>query len=95
MDLALLTNAIAQSRHTGRSVVMQEARKRAMRSDWLHGGVGRCDSLVISHLCEPDAIEIRNLERSTVALSIAKLRTQRREAEKVIPFRRSFAISSW
>ena len=50
----------------------------------LHGGNGRRDCLVICHLGELEAFEIRNLERSAVALSIAKLWNERRETEKLI-----------
>jgi hypothetical protein len=50
----------------------------------LHAGTGRGDSLVICHRGALDAIEIRNLERSAVALAIAKLWNEKRETEKVI-----------
>ena len=50
----------------------------------LHGGVGRGESLVICHRGELDPIDIRNLERSTVALSIAKLWSEKRETEQLI-----------
>jgi hypothetical protein len=84
IDLALLINANAQSRRTGRSVIMLERGNEQCRTIALHGGNGRRDSLVICHLGELDAIEIRNLERSAVALSIAKLWNERRETEKLI-----------
>ncbi len=84
IDLALLINANAQSRHTGRSVIMLDRGNEQCRTIALHGGDGRRDSLVICHLGELDAIEIRNLERSAVALSIAKLWNERRETEKLI-----------
>jgi hypothetical protein len=50
----------------------------------LHGGTGRGESLVLCHQGELDAIEIRNLERNAVALSIAKLWNEKRETEKLI-----------
>ena len=50
----------------------------------LHGGAGRGESLVICHVGELDPIDIRNLERSTVALSIAKLWSEKRETEQLI-----------
>ena len=50
----------------------------------LHGGAARGESLVICHVGELDPIEIRNLERSTVALSIAKLWSEKRETEQLI-----------
>ncbi len=84
IDLALLINANAQSRHTGRSVIMLERENEQCRTIALHSGDGRRDSLVICHLGELDAIEIRNLERSAVALSIAMLWNERRETEKLI-----------
>ncbi len=84
IDLALLIHTNAQSRHTGRSVIMLERGNEQCRTIALHGGDGRRDSLVICHLGELDAIEIRNLERSAVALSIAKLWNERRETEKLI-----------
>jgi hypothetical protein len=84
IDLALLINANAQSRHTGRSVMILEQGNEQCRTIALHGGNGRRDCLVICHLGELEAIEIRNLERSAVALSIAKLWNERRETEKLI-----------
>jgi hypothetical protein len=84
IDLALLIHANAQSRQTGRSVAMLEQGEEQCRAIALHGGDGRRDSLVICHRGELDPIEIRNLERSTVALSIAKLWNERRETEKLI-----------
>jgi hypothetical protein len=84
IDLARLIHANAQSRHTGRSVTLIEQGAEQSRAIALHGGNGRRDSLVICHRGELDAIEIRNLERSTVALSIAKLWHERRETEKLI-----------
>jgi hypothetical protein len=84
IERALLIKANAQSRHTGRSVVMLERGDEQCRTIALHGGNGRRDSLVICHLGELDAIEIRNLERSAAALSIAKLWNERRETEKLI-----------
>ena len=84
LDPALLIAANARSRSTGRSVMMLERGAEQCRAIALHGGAGRRDSLVICHAGDLDAIEIRNLERSTVALSIAKLWSERRETEKLI-----------
>ena len=83
-NLALLINANAHSRQTGRSVVVLARGDEQCRTIALHGGNGRRDSLVICHVGDLDAIEIRNLERSAVALSIAKLWNERRETEKLI-----------
>ena len=80
----LLMTANSQSRHTGRSVRMLSIGNEQCRAIALHGGTGRRDSLVICHQGDLDAIDIRNLERSTVALSIAKLWNERRETEKLI-----------
>lgn len=84
IDPAQLINAISQSRHTGRSVLMWSGDKEQCRAIALHGGAERGESLVICNQGELDAIEIRNLERSTVALSIAKLWNERRETERLI-----------
>ena len=83
-DRALMIAANAQSRNTGRSVALFNRSGEQCRMIALHAGTGRGDSLVISHRGELDAIEIRNLERSAVALAIAKLWNEKRETEKVI-----------
>jgi hypothetical protein len=79
-----LISAVSQSRHSGRSVAMRNADDEHYRVIALHGGVGRGESLVICHRGELDPIDIRNLERSTVALSIAKLWSEKRETEQFI-----------
>ncbi len=84
LDPAHLITASSRSRHTGRSVVMTSSRGEQCRVMALHGGTGRHESLVICHQGELDAIEIRNLERNAVALSIAKLWNEKRETEKLI-----------
>lgn len=84
IDPAHLITANSQSRHTGQSVVMLNASDEQCRAIALHGSIGRGESLVICHQGELDAIEIRNLERSTVALSIAKLWNEKRETERLI-----------
>jgi len=84
IDSAHLISADAQSRHTGRSVVMLTGHNEQCRVIALHGGTGRGESLVICHEGELDAIEIRNLERNSVALSIAKLWNEKRESERLI-----------
>ena len=84
IDPALLISAHSQSRHTGRSVLVVNKGDEQCRAIALHGGTERAESLVICNQGELDAIEIRNLERSTVALSIAKLWNERRETEKLI-----------
>jgi len=83
-DPVLLITGNSQSRQTGRSVRMLSTGNEQCRAIALHGGTGRRDSLVICHQGDLNAIDIRNLERSTVALSIAKLWNERRETEKLI-----------
>ncbi|MES2666198.1 MAG: helix-turn-helix domain-containing protein [Pseudomonadota bacterium] len=88
MDPALLLSGIAKSRQSGRSVVLLDQGDERCLAIALHGGSGgqggRGESLIVCHRGSLDAIDIRNLERSTVALSIAKLWTERRETEKLI-----------
>jgi hypothetical protein len=84
IDPVLLITANFQSRHTGRSVSMLSIGDEKSRAIALHGGNGRRDSLVVCHQGALDAIEIRNLERHAVALSVAKLWNERRETEKLI-----------
>lgn len=79
-----LISSTSQSRHTGRSVVMHNTAEEQGRVIALHGWSGSGECLVICHQGELDAIEIRNLERSAVALSIAKLWNEKRETEKLI-----------
>jgi PucR C-terminal helix-turn-helix domain len=79
-----LSNAISQSRGSGRSIVLLDAGDEHYRVMALLGGAGRGESLVICHRGELDPIDIRNLERSTVALSIAKLWSEKRETEQLI-----------
>jgi len=83
-DPSLLISAISKSRHSGRSVDMLDVGEEHCRAMALHGGAARGESLVICHVGDLDPIEIRNLERSTVALSIAKLWSEKRETEKLI-----------
>lgn len=80
---AMLASAISRSRRSGRSVVL-DAGTEHYRVMALHGGTERGESLVICHRGELDPIDIRNLERSTVALSIAKLWSEKRETDQLI-----------
>ncbi|WP_374385102.1 helix-turn-helix domain-containing protein [Dongia sp.] len=84
IDPALLIKANSESRHTGRSVLLVSRSNEQCRAIALHGGTERSESLLICNQGELDAIEVRNLERSAVALSIAKLWNERRETEKLI-----------
>lgn len=84
IDPALLIAANADSRHSGRSAVMHVRDGEQCRAMALHGDLGRGETLVICHQGELTPIEIRNLERSAVALSIAKLWSEKRESERLI-----------
>jgi hypothetical protein len=81
---SLLISAVSKSRHSGQSVVMLDVGDEHCRAMALHGGAGRGESLVICHFGDLDPIDIRNLERSTVALSIAKLWSEKRETDQLI-----------
>ncbi len=80
----LLIAAISESRQSGRSVAMLNAGGELYRVMALHGGAGRGESLMICHRGRLDPIDIRNLERNAVALSIAKLWSEKRETEQLI-----------
>jgi hypothetical protein len=84
IDSSVLISAVSKSRHSGQSVVMLDVGNEHCRAMALHGGAERGESLVICHLGELDPIDIRNLERGTVALSIAKLWSEKRETEQLI-----------
>lgn len=84
IDASLLLTANSQSRHNGRSVVVLQTGDEQCRAIALHGSTGQSETLVLCHQGELDAIDIRNLERSTVALSIAKLWNEKRETERLI-----------
>ena len=82
IDLGLLIAASAESRHTGRSVVVLSTEDEQCRAIALHGGSGRSETLVLCHARALDAIDIRNVERSAVALTIAKLWNEKRETDR-------------
>jgi hypothetical protein len=84
LDAAALLAATSQSRHTGRSAVVIDAADEHCRAVALHDGAGRSECLVVCYQGARDVIEIRNLERSAVALSIARLWNEKRETEKLI-----------
>lgn len=84
IDPALLIAAMSQSRESGRSVVMLESDDEHCRAMALHGEAGHGESLVICYCGDLDPIDIRNLERSAVALSIAKLWSEKRETDKLM-----------
>jgi hypothetical protein len=84
IDMAALLAATSQSRHTGRSAVVVETESEHCRAVALHDGAGRNECLVVCYQGARDVIDIRNLERSVVALSIARLWNEKRETEKQI-----------
>lgn len=83
VEPSTLMSAISESRRSGRSVVLS-AGDENYRVMAIHGGTEHGESLVICHHGELDPIDIRNLERSTVALSIARLWSEKRETEQFI-----------
>jgi hypothetical protein len=84
LDNATLISAISRSRHSGRSAMMLEVGDERSLAMALHGVSGRGESLIICHQGPLDPIDIRNLERSAVALSIAKLWSDKRSVEKLV-----------
>jgi hypothetical protein len=84
IDSSTLIAASALSRHTGRSVVVLRRDDEECRVIALHGGPGRAETLVLCHRHSLDAIDIRNVERSAVALTIAKLWNEKRETDRQI-----------
>ena len=51
---------------------------------WLCMATARGESLVVCLVGDLDPVEVRNLERSTVALSIAKLWSEKRATDQLI-----------
>lgn len=84
MDQARILSAVARSRENGRSALLQEDGEETCVVLALHGGSVRGDSLVVCHTGPIDEGQMRNLERSAVALSIAKLWNEKRETERLI-----------
>ena len=84
IDQAKIVSALVRSRENGRSVLLYEKGHERCLVLALHGGTVRGDSLIVCHTGRLDEIHLRNLERSAVALSIAKLWTERRETERLI-----------
>lgn len=84
VDHAQLLTAISRSRESGRAVLLHEQDNERSLVLALHSGSRRGDSLIICHEGSIDKIQMRNLERSTVALSIAKLWAEKRQSEQLI-----------
>ena len=83
-DQARLLSTISRSRESGRAEVLEETGEERSLVLALHGGAARRDCLILSHMGAIDRMQLRNLERSTVALSIAKLWAERRQTEQLI-----------
>ncbi|MBZ4691007.1 MAG: hypothetical protein JG765_2258 [Cereibacter sp.] len=84
LDQARILSAIAASRARGRAATVHEEGEERCLALALHSGNGRGDSLIVCLRGPVDDIQLRNLERSAVALSIAKLWTEKRETERQI-----------
>ncbi|MEE2811068.1 MAG: hypothetical protein VX412_09785, partial [Pseudomonadota bacterium] len=84
LDQAAMLSAIARSRRSGRSEVLEERDGERALVLALHGGLPRGDSLLICHQGDIGRIPLRNLERCAVALSIAKLWAEKRQADQLI-----------
>ncbi|NDW07330.1 helix-turn-helix domain-containing protein [Jiella pacifica] len=84
LDQTQLLSALVRSRENGRSVLLCETGNERCLVLALHGGSVRGDSLIVCHTGRIDEIHLRNLERSAVALSIAKLWTEKRETDRLI-----------
>ena len=84
LDRARILSAIASSRAHGRAALVHEEGAERCLALTLHNGSGRGDSLIVCLHGSVDDILMRNLERSAVALTIAKLWTERRETERQI-----------
>lgn len=74
----------SQALHSGRAQMLRQTETEECRAIQLHGGTGRPEMLVICTQGRLDPIEVRNLERAAVALAIAKLWAEKREAEQMI-----------
>ena len=79
-----LTPASARAFYTGRAQILADTGTEQCRAIVLHGGTRRWEMLVVCSAGTLDEIEVRNLERAAVALAIAKLWAEKREAEKLI-----------
>ncbi len=84
LDHAALLSAIARSRRSGRSELLAQRDGDHALVLSLHAGAQRGDSLVICHSGDIGRIQMRNLERSAVALSIAMLWAEKRQADQLI-----------
>lgn len=85
LDLAQIVAALSRSRANGRVAALAEEGDERCLALALPGGAGQSDGLLICLGGPADDIQIRNLERSAVALSIAKLWSDRREPGRNLP----------
>ncbi|MDF3608342.1 helix-turn-helix domain-containing protein [Paracoccus sp. DMF-8] len=84
LDPTRIIAALSNSRANGRATLLHQKANERCLALALPGSTGPGDSLLICHEGESDDIQLRNLERSAVALSIAKLWSEKREAERQI-----------
>ncbi|MBW4963387.1 helix-turn-helix domain-containing protein [Sulfitobacter sp. CW3] len=82
--IAGLAPVSTRSVQTGRAQMLTDTGTEECRAIVLHGGARQWEMLVICSPGKLDEIEVRNLERSAVALAIAKLWAEKREAEQII-----------
>ena len=85
LDLSRIVAALSRSRANGRVAALAEEGDERCLALALPGGAGQSDGLLICLGGPADDIQIRNLERSAVALSIAKLWSDRREPGRNLP----------
>lgn len=85
IEPSLIVAALSQSRANGRVAPLAETGAERCLALALPGGAGQSDGLLICLKGPLDDIQIRNLERSAVALSIAKLWSERPEAGSGLP----------
>lgn len=80
LDRAGILSAITASRADGLAALVHQNQEERCFGLTLHSSSGRGDSLLVCLRGPVDDIRMRNLERSAVALSIAKLWTERQIA---------------
>lgn len=85
LDASRIVTALSRSRANGRVAALAEEGDERCLALALPGGAGQSDGLLICLGGPVDDIQIRNLERSAVALSIAKLWSERRQPGQDLP----------
>lgn len=84
LDPTRIIAALSNSRANGRAALLHHEQNERCLALALPSRATAGDSLLICHQGAVDDIQVRNLERSAVALSIAKLWSEKREAEQKI-----------